>query len=72
MFLFGAETWVLSAAIAKKLVGVHVRFLQHVTMMKAKIQKGGSWRNMVSEILLQVSGTQPLQTYIERRQATVA
>ena len=31
VLLFGAETWVLTAAISYKLEGAHVGFLRHVT-----------------------------------------
>ena len=36
VLLFGADTWVLSAAMAKKLEGLHVRFLLQVMRTKAK------------------------------------
>ena len=71
VFLFGAETWVLLAAMPKKLGGVPVGLLQQVTRMKARRQWYGSWRKAVSYIILQWRGTQPLQTYIDRRQETV-
>ena len=36
VLLFGAETWVLLAAILKNIEGVHVSFLRQVTRMKAR------------------------------------
>ena len=36
VLLFGAETWVLKAAMMQKLEGVHVGFLRKVTGMKAR------------------------------------
>ena len=72
VLLFGAETWMLSAPMAKKLEGVHMGFLRQVTRLKAKRLKDGSWQKVASDRVLQGAGTQPLQTYIGRRQATVA
>ena len=71
VLLFGAETWVLSAPMAKKLEGVHVGFLRKVTRMKAKRLKDGSWRKVASDKVLQGAGTQLLQTYIDRSQETM-
>ena len=71
MLLFGADTWVLSAAMAKKLEGLHVRLLRQVTRTKEKRYKDGSWQKVASGIVLQGVGTQPLQTYIDRMQVTV-
>ena len=62
----------LSAPMAKKLEGVHMGFLRQVTRLKAKRLKDGSWQKVASDRVLQGAGTQPLQTYIGRRQATVA
>ena len=36
VLLFGAKTWVMSAAMLQKLKGVHVGFLRQVTGMKAR------------------------------------
>ena len=36
VLLFGAETWVLTAAMLEKLEGVHVGFLRQVTEMEAR------------------------------------
>ena len=57
--------------MTEKLEGAHVGFLRQVKRMKAKRQKE-SWRKVASVRVLQGAGTQPLQTYIDRRQATVA
>ena len=47
-------------------------FLRKVTGKKARRKRYGSWRRAVSDILLQEAVTQLLQTYIDRRKATVA
>ena len=36
------------------------------------LQKDKTWRKVSEETVLEKSGTQPLGTYIDRRQATVA
>ena len=46
-------------------------FLRQVTKLKAKILKGVSWRKVAADRVLQGSGTQPLQTYLDRSQTKV-
>ena len=58
--------------MAQRLGVVHVGFLQKVTKLKAKILRDGSWQKVAEENVLQEAGTQPLQTYLDRRKATVA
>ena len=43
VILFGAETWVLSVVMLKKLEGVHVVFLRYVTGMKEKKLGEKTW-----------------------------
>ena len=62
----------LSAPTAKKLEGLPIGFLWQLTIMKVKRQQYGSRRKVALEKVIQGAGTQPLQTYINRRQATVA
>ena len=71
VLLFGGDTWVLLAPMAHRLEGVHVGFLRQVTKLKAKILKGVSWRKVAADRVLQGSGTQPLQIYLERSQEKV-
>ena len=54
--LFGAETLVLLAAMAKKLEGVHVGFLWLLTGMKSKMPKGDTWQKAEPDSLLQGGG----------------
>ena len=49
VLLFGADTWVLLAAMVKKFEGLHVGFLRQVTSMKVKSQKDGSWRKVAPD-----------------------
>ena len=72
VLLFGAETWVLLAPMAQRLEIVHVGFLRQVTKLKAKRLRDGFWRMVAADKVLQGAVTQPLQTYLDRRQATVA
>ena len=43
VLLFGAETWVLTAAMLQKLEGVHVGFLWQVAEMMARKMGVGTW-----------------------------
>ena len=72
VLLFGAETWVLSEEMSRKLEGVHVDFLWQITTQRAEKQKGGTWRQVAAETFLDKARTHPLGTYIYRSQATVA
>ena len=72
VFLFGEETWVLLAPMAQRLEGFHVGFLRQVKKLKSKRRKNGLWRKVAADKVLQGSGTQPLETYLDRRHETVA
>ena len=43
VLLFGAETWVLSDAMSRKLEGVRVGFLRQITRQRSVRQKDGTW-----------------------------
>ena len=45
ILLFGAETWVLLAAMSRNLEGVHVGFLILFTRQKKNRQRDGTCRN---------------------------
>ena len=72
VLLFGADTWVLLAPMSQRLEGVHVVFLRQVAKLNAKRLKDGLWHKVAAEKVLHGAGTQPLQTYLDRRQVTVA
>ena len=72
VLLFGAEKRVLSEPMLQRLDGVHVGLLRQVIKLKAKILRDGSWRKATANKVLQRAGTQPIRTYLDRRQATVA
>ena len=72
VLLFGAEMWVLSEPMTQRLDGVHVGFLRQVKILKAKRLRDGSWRKAAANKVLRGAETQLIQTYLDRRQVTVA
>ena len=44
VLLFGLETWILSAAMEKRIAGVRVGFLQQVTGKRANRRMDETWR----------------------------
>ena len=52
VLLFGAETWVLSEAISRKLEGVHAGFLRRIMRQRAVRQKDGTWRQVTAAAVL--------------------
>ena len=62
----------MSAAISRKLEGVHVGFLRKVTVKKDKRQRDGTCRSVAAAEILLESRTQILEAYIDKRQTTVA
>ena len=71
MLLFGEETWVLSAAMYRKLEGVYMGFLRQETGQKAKQQRDKKWISSEVARVLKEAGTQTLGAYIDKRQKTV-
>ena len=72
VLIFGLETWVFPYTMSRKIEGVHVGFLRRITRQRAVQQKDGTWRKVAAEMVLEKAGTQPLGTYIERRQAKLS
>ena len=58
--------------LVQRLEGAHVGFLRQITRKKSKWLRDGLWWQVTAKKFLQGAGTQPLQTYVDRRQATVA
>ena len=52
VLLFRSETWVLSAAMAKRLEGFHVGFLRQVTGNTAWRNWDGTWKREEAESVL--------------------
>ena len=69
VLLFGEETWVILAPMAQRLEGMQVGLLKQIKKSKAKRLRDESWRKVAAK---KVRGTQPLRTYLDRKQATVA
>ena len=55
-----------------KMEGLHVGFLIQLTLRKATLQGGGTWRSLAVARVLKEAVTQTLGTYIDKRQAKVA
>ena len=68
VLLFGAETCVLLAEMAKTLEGVHVGFLRHMTGNTARQHWDRTWRRAEADSVLKEAGTQKLGMYIDKRQ----
>ena len=62
----------LLAPMAQRLEGVHVGFLRQVNKLKAKSMRNGLWRKVEADKVIQGEGTQPIHTYLDRSQETVA
>ena len=58
--------------MAQRLEGFHVGFLRQVMKLRAKFLKDALCWKVAAYKVLQGAGTQLLQTYLYRRQATVA
>ena len=72
VLLFGAETWVLSEAMSRKLEGVNMGFLRQIMGQRAVRRKERNWRQVAAEKVLEKAGTHSLGAYTDRRQTTVA
>ena len=57
VLLFGAETWVFSKAMSRKLEGFHVGFLQRITRQRSVQQKNGAWWKVAPETVVEKVGT---------------
>ena len=71
ILLYGSETWVLLASMAKRIEGTHTEFLQMITGKRAKHLEDGTWETPGVEGIQEASGNQPSRVYIERRKATM-
>ena len=72
VLIFGEDTWFFPEEISRNLEGVHVGFLRQITGQRVVQQEEGTWRQVAAQKVLEKAGTQPLGTYIDRSQATVA
>ena len=70
--LFGAETLVLTAVMLQKRERVHLGFLQQVAGMTDLNLGVDTWQNEGADRVIHTTSTNPLQGYIQRRQAKVA
>ena len=72
VLLFGAEPWMLLAAMLKNIEGVHIGLLQQVMGMKSLTIEEETWTKEGTDRVLQTAGNKPLREYIEKRQVTVS
>ena len=72
VILFGAETWMIFSPMTQRLEGAHVGSLRQVTGKQAMRRRDESWCQVTIKAVLQGGSTQPLRTYVDRIQATVA
>ena len=71
ILLYGSETWVLWASMAKRIDGMLTEFLRMITGKRTKKLGDGTWERPGVEGIQEAAGTQSARIYIERRQATV-
>jgi hypothetical protein len=71
VLLFGAETWVLSQAMERKLQSFHHRCARFITGQHIRKNNDGTWTCPSSEGVLREAGMWKIQEYIERRRSTV-
>ena len=66
VLLYGSETWVLLAAMQRKVEGVHTGFLRQITGKRVRRQRDGTWETPGAEGVREASGTQSARIYISR------
>ena len=71
-FLFGSETWVLTARIEKALDSFQSRVAQKITGRQPRRGKDGSWYYPSLSVAMKETGMVPIRTSILRRQNMVA
>ena len=62
----------MSEVMSRKLEGAHMGLLQRIMKQRSVQQKDGIWRQVEAETVIENTVTQPLGTYIDRSQATLA
>ena len=72
ILLYGSETWVLLASMAKSIEGTHTEFLQMIREKRAKQLGYGTWEKTGAEVLLEAAGIQSDRIYKYKRQKTMA
>ena len=71
VLIFGADTWVLLAAMSQNLEGMHVGFLRKMTDQKEKRQRNGTCRSEAAAKVIKEARTHTLGAHIDKRQATL-
>ena len=66
VLLFGSETWVLSAAMERKVDVTHTCFLQNITGTRVQRISDGTLETPGAEVVQESAGTKLVMTYIGR------
>ena len=66
VLLFGSETWVLSAAMERKVYVTHTCFIQNITGTRSQRIADGKWETPGAEVVQEAAGMQLVMTYIGR------
>ena len=72
ILLYGSETWLLLAAMDRKVEGIHTDFLRHITGKRVRRLRDRTWERPGAEGVREASVMRSERTYIEIRQETVA
>lgn len=71
VLLYGAESWVLTLAMEKKLQSFHRRCARFITGQHIRQNPDESWTCPSSKTVLKQAGLWTIQEYIQRRRSTV-
>ena len=72
IILYESETWVLLAAMERKVEGTHTGFLRQITDKQTRRFGDGTWETPRAEGVQEEAVMQSAMTYIGRRQANAA
>ena len=67
LLLFGSETWVLSAAMERKVEGSHTVFICQITGKRAQWLTDRAWETPGAESVREAAGMKLAMSYIRRR-----
>ena len=71
VLLYGSESWCMTKATVKKFKSFHMRVARYLSGKHIRPLEDGTWLYPVSEEILEETGLFPIETYIEKRRATI-
>ena len=71
VLLYGSESWCMTKATVKKFKSFHMRVARYLSGRHIKPLEDGTWLYPVSEEVLEETGLFSIETYIEKRRATI-